>query len=175
MKIIFLDIDGVINVISKNRDEFGQLFHPPLIENLGWIIFETGAKIVISSSWRKDGLDRMKELWAFRGLPGEIIDTTPSIYASSIVYWNAHLKKHPTPRSRSYSIPRGCEIEFWLEANIEHNVERYVILDDDTDMLFHQRDRFVQCSGNQDDEDCQDIGYGLTKQCAEKAIEILNK
>jgi hypothetical protein len=174
MKIIFLDIDGVINVISKKRDEFGQLFHPPFVENLKKIIDETGAKIVISSSWRKDGLDRMKEMWKFRNLPGEVIDTTPSIYTGSIVYWNNHLKKHPTPRRYSYSIPRGCEIAFWLERNSELQIENYVILDDDTDMLIQQHGRFVQCSDNIGEEDCQDIGYGLTKSCAEKAISILN-
>lgn len=42
-------------------------------------------------------------------------------------------------------------------------------------MLIGQKDNFVKCSDNKDHGDCVDIGYGLTKVCADKAIEILNK
>jgi hypothetical protein len=48
-------------------------------------------------------------------------------------------------------------------------------LDDDIDMLPHHMKNFVQCSGNIDDDDCIDIGYGLINSCTEKAISILNK
>lgn len=50
MKIIFLDIDGVLNVIGQGRDEYGQIFHKHFENNLKRIIDETDAKIVISSS-----------------------------------------------------------------------------------------------------------------------------
>ena len=42
------------------------------------IIELTGAKIVISSTWRKSGLSVRKELWKFSNLPGEVIDVTPT-------------------------------------------------------------------------------------------------
>ena len=48
MKIIFLDIDGVLNVINQGRDEFGHKFNPKFVGNLKAIIDATGAKIVIS-------------------------------------------------------------------------------------------------------------------------------
>lgn len=57
MKVIFLDIDGVLNVYCQGRDEYGCTFHKHFEDNLRWIIEETGAKIVISSTWRRDGLD----------------------------------------------------------------------------------------------------------------------
>lgn len=176
MKIIFLDIDGVLNVIGQGHDEYGQLFHQHFMDNLKRIIDETGAKIVVSSSWRKSGLNVMQEMWKHRGLAGEVIDVTPSLYlqkGGSIQFWNDKLEQHPTPKIRGYSIPRGCEIEYWLN-NENYEVESYVILDDDTDMLISQERKFVQCSGNIDDEDCIDIGYGLTNRCTEKAISILN-
>ena len=70
-KIIFLDIDGVLNVIGQGHDEFGQIFHKHFEDNLRWVIDKTGAKIVISSSWRGSGLNEMQRMWNVRDLPGE--------------------------------------------------------------------------------------------------------
>ena len=93
---------------------------------------------------------------------GEVIDTTPSLYLQkngSIHFWNGHESKHPTPKIRGYSIPRGCEIEYWLKdkgfshinwSKVEQEewisrsgIENYVIIDDDSDMLYGQRNNFV--------------------------------
>lgn len=179
MKLIFLDIDGVLNVIGQGHDEYGQIFHQHFMDNLKRIIDETGAKIVISSSWRKSGLKVMQEMWKHRGLAGEVIDVTPSLYLEKggcIQFWNDKLQEHPTPKIRGYSIPRGCEIEYWLNMESgKYEIESYVILDDDTDMLMSQKEKFVQCSENIDEEDCVDAGWGLTKSCTDKAISILNR
>lgn len=182
-KIIMLDIDGPLCIIPESRDQYGSTFHDHLTTNLAHIIDKTGAKIVISSSWRKSGLVIMQEMWKFRNLPGEVIDVTPSLYVQKgggIQFWNDKLDRHPTERVHGYSVPRGSEIQYWLECESYNckgidGVEAYVILDDDTDMLWSQRNNFVQCSGNLDDEDCVDAGYGLTRKCAEKAVGILNK
>ena len=48
-----------------------------------------------------------------------------------------------------------------------------LLVDDDEDFLEKQRPYFVR-TVNRDHPDCVDIGYGLTKICAEKAINILN-
>ena len=61
----------------------------------------------------------------------------------------------------------------WLDRNPD--VENYVILDDDNDMLDSQISNFVKTSENFDHTDCVDIGYGLTKICTDKAIKILKK
>jgi histidinol phosphatase-like enzyme len=180
IKVIFLDLDGVLNVYCEDRDEFGCTFHSNFVDNLRKIINETDAKIVISSSWRKDGMKHMVDLWKFRNLPGEIIDVTPSLYlqkGGSIKFWNDKLNSKITPKIKGYSIPRGAEIEYWIKNESKNFgiLEQYVILDDDSDMLFEQRNNFVKTSGNIKHEDCVDIGYGLTVKCAEKAIEILNR
>jgi len=70
MKVIFLDIDGVLNVIPQGHDKYGGIFHPEFVENLRTIIEATDAKIVISSTWRMSGLNIMKEMWSARNLPG---------------------------------------------------------------------------------------------------------
>jgi hypothetical protein len=59
----------------------------------------------------------------------------------------------------------------WLSKN---KVDKYVIIDDDTDMEPEQLPYFVRTSSNEDHEDCVDIGYGLTYKCALEAIKILN-
>jgi hypothetical protein len=150
MKVIFLDIDGVLNVIGKGRDEFGQCFHKHFEDNLKWIIEQTGAKIVISSTWRMNGLSEMQRMWRHRNLAGEVISITPYI------------------NNRK----RGKEIQSWIDSN---EISSYVIIDDDTDMLSSQENNFVRTSDNIDHPDCVDIGYGLTKKCAEKAVKILNR
>jgi len=153
MKIIFLDIDGVLNVINQGRDEFGHKFNPKFVANLKTIIDQTDAKIVISSTWRNAGLAKMQLMWEVRDLPGDVIDITPNF--------------------RHTNSPRGEEIAEWLRLN---QVDQYVILDDDTDMLPEQLNNFVCCSGGK--RLSRHIfsleGYGLTKERADQAIKILS-
>lgn len=154
-KIIFLDIDGVLNVLSQEFDDYGQLFNPIFVKNLADIIEKTNAKLVISSTWRFSGREFIMNMWRYRNLPGEVIDVTPDLGFND-------------------NIVRGDEIKAWLDKNIDM-VETYCIIDDDEDMLPEQMNNFVKTSGNSDHPDCDDIGYGLTKICSEKVIEILNK
>ena len=58
-KVIFLDIDGVLNIIPQGRDQYGSLFHPQFEDNLQYLIEQTKADIVISSTWRYSGLKVM--------------------------------------------------------------------------------------------------------------------
>lgn len=152
MKIIFLDIDGVLNVIPQGYDKYGCTFHKHFIENLDYIIQNTDAKIVISSTWRFNGLKEMQDMWINRNLPGDVIDITPYL---------------------GNNVKRGDEINDWLMNN--QSISNYVIIDDDDDMLPQQYNNFVKTSDNIEHDDCVDIGYGLTKECAELAIKILNK
>lgn len=163
MKIIFLDIDGVLNTgiyathffdIVKHfgltrkegvdirhgmRDQFGSHFDPRPVQLLKYIIEQTGAKIVISSTWRHSGEETMKLMWEMRDLPGEVIGITPTM-----------------------NTDRGEEIEFYLKEN---QADSYVIIDDDRDMLPEQLNNFVKTDGE----------YGITLLDANMAIEILNK
>ncbi len=173
IKCVFLDIDGCLNVIPEGHDEFGAVFHKRFMANLKEIIDETDAKIVITSTWRSNGLDFMQDLWKARGYAGDVIDVTPSIYIGNVLFWDEN-KDH----TKHYnSIPRGFEIKYWLEyeSSKHGEVTDFVILDDDGDMLLEQKDNFVMCSGDMNDSDCVDIGYGLTQSRTNRAIKILNK
>lgn len=160
MKVIFLDIDGVLNVYPQGRDDYGSIFHKHFVDNLSWIIEQTGAKIVISSTWRFSGLDIMIEMWKVRNLPGEVIGITPDFM-------------HQT----GTTLQRGKEIIAWIEEweKINTKIKSYVIIDDDTDMEPEQLKNFVKTSGNTTHSDFVDGGgYGLTKECSQKVIDILN-
>ena len=161
-KILFLDIDGVLNLIPQGFDEFGGIFHPHFVENLRELIDKTGAKIVITSTWRFSGLKTMQEMWKKRNLPGEVIDITPDeqdlVKLKLFKYYD--------------EVCRGHEIQYWLDKHPE--VTNYCILDDDNDMLDSQLDNFVRTSGNHNHTDYVDDGYGLTKECTQEAIRILN-
>ena len=168
-KIIFLDIDGVLNPVIymnalhkmwaqsnkeiKSHDNFGQLFFYHNCDALKRIIDETEAKIVISSSWRLNGEEAMKSMWNHRNLSGEIIGITPT--ETEVV---------KSGQAEFYDmVCRGMEIDFWIKKN--GFVGNYVIIDDDDDMLESQKDFFVETHPN----------IGLTMEDAKKAIEILNR
>lgn len=161
-KIIFLDIDGVLNVMRQDRDKFGQCFHKHFENNLRWIINQTGAKIVITSIWRMDGLSKMQKMWNYRNLPGDVIGIIP-IEIDIVKQGNYKFYDQ---------VNRGFEIQQWIEDN---NVKCYCIIDDDNDMLSNQKNNFVQTANNPNHFDSIDIGYGLTRKCAKQVIEILNK
>ena len=147
-RVIFLDIDGVLNVYCESRDKYGCTFHTHFEDNLHDLIEATDAEIVISSTWRYSGLKVMQNMWRDRGLAGKVIDITPIIHDGV----------------------RCDEIDYWLREN---QVDSYVIIDDDDDMLPEQMGHFVKTSENHDHFDKVDFGYGLTKECTRMAISIL--
>ena len=92
-KIIFLDIDGVLNTkywysqMDRNtpKDQYGYMFDPISVGNLAKIVRETGADIVISSSWKSLGLSTLLDMWSDRNLPGRVIDITPNSVSDEIL------------------------------------------------------------------------------------------
>ena len=92
-KHLFLDFDGVLNTgryakqIAREGidpfDEFGVLFDPEAIANLKHTVELTDCKIILSTTWRNEGIMRMRELWKERNLPGEIYSMTPILLSTS--------------------------------------------------------------------------------------------
>jgi hypothetical protein len=154
MKIIFLDFDGVMDtayydhMLSKQglpgNDPYGTVFDPNCVHNLRRIIDNTGADIVVSSSWKHFmTYKEFLEMWDARGLPGFVTDVTPI----------------PDMRRN-----RGDEIDAWLnECNVEC---QYVIIDDLDGSNFneHQIPRLLVVNPF----------FGLDEETAERAIYLLN-
>lgn len=166
IKIIFLDIDGVIATPESLHDGLWGLVDANQ-ELLGVILEKTNASIVLSSSWRLGNVEDTKDYMTKKGFlfSDKIIGVT--IRASQ--YIDRSKKIH-------LSIPRGVEIQQWIDTNIHSNNGKdfkrknigvdyqYVILDDDNDMLFTQRNNFVRTKSL----------IGLTGFDVHNAINILN-
>ena len=108
MKIIFLDIDGVLNCDkTSNPRKLPYVVDPRLLKKLRRLLDRTGAKVVLSSTWRYDpaGLYSAKR-W---GIP--FVDVTPDL-----------------PHK-----PRRDEILAWLKKHPKTN--RFAVIDDDDDEL----------------------------------------
>jgi hypothetical protein len=185
MKVIFLDIDGVLNsqdwyVYRRDAVEMDSInaqypfyeFDPRAVERLNRIIRESECKIVVSSSWRSgETIESLQKLFDQVGIIGEVIGLTPHLWCTK-----------PYEDMDGYRMPRGCEIDWWLdnhgdfqrinwskEEQIKYEgkskVKNYIILDDDSDMLYGQREHFIKTPNP----------TGLTDELADQAIEILNK
>jgi hypothetical protein len=76
MKVVFLDIDGVLNCTkTKNPRKFPYVVDPKLLARLNRLLERTAAKVVLSSSWRLDPIGIMAaKHW---GVP--FIDTCPDL------------------------------------------------------------------------------------------------
>ena len=117
-KIIFLDIDGVLNTerwhcqtaSNELQDEYGYKFDPVAVTNLSKIIEETGADIVISSSWKFMGLSKMRKMWKDRKLPGNVIGITPNTVSDKFLL-NVDLD------NMDIMAIRGQEVKEWLMLN----------------------------------------------------------
>lgn len=142
MKVIFLDVDGVLNSEKFYRKRGAPdyrfedeppyplcEFDPEAVELFNKITDQTGAKIVVSSTWRIGRtVDELKELFQSVGVTGQIIDKTRTL----------------RERKEYEKIVRGTEIRIWLEKFPK--VYRYIIIDDDNDMLPEQQPNFIKTS-----------------------------
>ena len=152
-KLIFLDVDGVLNASKTwqgpHADSLNTL-DPAMCDVLGHIVKETGATVVLSSTWRlhPHSLPKLHKWLEERGV---------------------HIHSHTRDlcSEHGHRNTRGHEIQRWVDDHTHLLSEdvRLVILDDDSDfnedqLPFHVKTDFM--------------GDGLTAQHAEWAISILN-
>lgn len=57
----------------KSRDRYGIVFDERCVKWLHFIVLKTDCKIVISSTWKMNGIASLKNMWLDRQLPGKII------------------------------------------------------------------------------------------------------
>jgi hypothetical protein len=130
MRVLFLDIDGVLNS-RLLVDSVG--WEPPLgtdrdleivdtyaISLLNDVVRETGAQVVVTSSWRATyDLAALRSLLARCGFLGTVLDVTPQLVGRL----------------------RSAEIDRWLA---DHEVESFAIVDDDAEAGSGDSTRFVR-------------------------------
>ena len=145
MKIIFLDIDGVLNsktyykTVDRTKKDWNR-FNPLAVEMIKRLIEEFKSSIVISSTWR----------FAFvKELKNELIKSGLVKYLH---------KDWKTPEA--YPSHRGEEINLWLDNHPE--AIDYVIIDDDENILEEQKNWFIRT----------DINEGMTEEHYYKVRQI---
>lgn len=119
-KIIFLNIDGVLNSESYYKSKITKNFDPECVKRLNRIIKETNANIVISSSWKLSYMTFKDE-----GIKGTVIGMTPNFLFDT---W----REDKT---------RGAEIEQYL---LKNPCDNYVILDDGELFKEYQKKHWIQ-------------------------------
>ena len=189
MKVIFLDVDGVLNN-EPHALELRKLFEEGKISEkeyhydwdlpydgsvlpLKHIVEETGAQIVLSSSWRigcsGPAPKRLTDVLDKYDL--KIIDKTcycvsveKAIKLGCDITKSYYGLETYDGGKRTILSDRGIEISEWLSRHPE--VESYVILDDDIEDIkpFHPNN-YIRTKF---------YGPGLTMELADKAIQILN-
>jgi hypothetical protein len=117
-KLVFLDFDGVLNCdVSVSQLGTRYKFWPPSIKALNELLAQSGARIVISSTWREHWTlsENASSLERAGLLPGRVVGKTSVLGGE-----------------------RGNEIDSWLKA-VPYPVESFVILDDKDDMAMHRQ------------------------------------
>lgn len=158
-KFIFLDIDGVLvtrkELMKPFKKDRNHDFNKKCVENLEWLLEQTGAEVVISSSWRIGRLEYMRDIFKNRGFKycEKIIGETPRIH--TLVFSDGQ---------NGHWVPRGLEIKIFLEKVLQEKAEAsYVIFDDDSDMLLEQAPHFFKTN----------LDFGLRYSDVIKAQQIL--
>jgi len=111
MKVLFLDIDGVVNRAGTRQRYRGFMGIDPFLASMvGKIILDTGAAVVLTSTWRH-----------FQGGREEV---------------DRHVYKTFDVTPIADTGFRGEEVKMWLDGHPE--VTRYAIVDDDSDFYADQ-------------------------------------
>jgi len=168
MRLIFLDIDGVLNGHDKHRHPNGYCgIDPQCVYRLNRIVAETGAHLVITSAWRY------------------LLNSAMSMtgFGSMLLTYGLDRSVHIQGRTCADEVipDRGPQIAAYLieaKAGCMDRVESYVILDDGSDepphppatkplteslLMYHDPSRIVFTDGK----------IGLTDAAADRAIQIL--
>lgn len=157
MKVIFLDVDGVLNTTStKEIFEEYTFVEDEKVQLLKQLVTRTGSKIVLSSSWRYGW-------WAKR-----MVNPTPSDLSSIRLFetlerklseYGLELLDHTDECGN-----RGQEIAWWLESWEGEPIESFVILDDmHLSYLLPHTSHVVSTS----------ISEGLTQSHVDRAVNVL--
>ena len=175
MKVIFLDIDGVMNSTEEMIALYNQygssidntLPSPTKCKLLKQLVDETGAKVVLSSSWRLslNAIQKLIDLFEpyNLALSGFTCHEVESKKFKNTLYEDIKPKyQHNMSNFGTYIEDRGAEIAAWL---LDHpKVSNFVILDDeDSDIKAWFPNNLVKT----------DLLNGLTEKEVLECIKIL--
>lgn len=166
MRIIFLDVDGVLNCLST-KEKFNGFtgIDSELAANLAKLVQrsteEEETQIVLSSSWRV-GQD-----YSGKQIPGHYKYLSQKLSEHGLSIYD----DTPYVNEGSYRGQRGKEITTWLDSQPAGSVSSYVILDDEIFPDFEEYgllDRLVKTTMFR-------AGGGFREEHVERALELLQR
>ena len=166
-KIIFLDIDGVLNTAPYVETE-EQKVERSKVQLLKSIVDQTGADIILSSSWKWGYRDFVENGYkhkdaAYRLLYDRLAEVGLEIKGIIPISQESGVDKCP------------LEIREWLSRY--HDIFSYVILDDSVSYSwgFLQRNVVTTLTYHPDAKPLYRFQSGLTEEHVRKAVSILNE
>lgn len=149
-RVVFLDIDGVLNSTQWWHDKphvswTDEQIDPRAVALLNEIAPPETTRIVVSSAWRLMGRENVTRVLENVGVLARVIGVTPDLVSLG-------------------DYRRGAEIAHWLRDNGKR-IGSYVILDDDYDAGIGHGPRFVKT----------DVRHGLTAEHVAEARAILDR
>jgi len=177
IRVVFLDIDGVLNsheYMRSNRitpAEIGSVIgiDPLATARLNRLVLEasvdtddpyeyaaTPVQVVVSSTKRLGRTrEQLAEMLRERGFRGYVLGMTPE-----------YVVRTPHPGDPYPDDRRGHEIQAWLETAPRYgiDVESFIIFDDDSDMA-HLADRHIKTA----------FETGLTDTDVDRAVKMLRE
>jgi hypothetical protein len=115
-KVIFLDVDGVLNTDSS-RGFYIMNMVPDMVRNLEVIVRNTGAYLVISSDWRHGGI-------------GPDSDFQRHLKFACIKYGNVQMFDYLVDRIHGKTLDLGLRQKEIYEYAEYHGIKRFIALDD---------------------------------------------
>ena len=151
MKVVFLDIDGVLNndktteQVKIDGGNYTGLDARLVMMFRLWLDERPDVKVVLSSTWRK------------------YKDAVQAIEAAPIPLWDM---------TRELKTMRGREVAMWLRDHV-NEVDAWAILDDVDGFLTYQRSHWVKTDPrvglSQSDLDELDVILGTSKSSGERS------
>lgn len=155
--ILFLDIDGVINVFDKP----GMSFEQESINTLNELYDKVKYKIVLSSSWKECWpIYYLQEMFKTIGIKAPLIATTNTYFNNNNERCSFNLDEIEHIKVEEY-FSREYEISQWVR---QYKVQHYIILDDYT-MQDDELYKHSICT----------LKNGLRKEHLNDMIEKINK
>jgi hypothetical protein len=181
LRILFLDVDGVLNGHDWHEGAQSNTLRHGCIDQLSRVLAETGCRIVLSSAWRylihgramtTRGFEALLRSHGACGVVNKIVGATCRDEECSHC-GHRHTKRKPAaPNADGYYVCRRCDrpssradqVSRWLREHGEVVcLGRYVVLDDSDYGFAAAGHPFVQTDG----------AYGLTAADADQVIALL--
>lgn len=184
VNVLFLDIDGVLNSPKwqkllyheselKGRSTRSQEFDPVNIRIVNQLCHRYDIHLVISSTWRS--LENIETVLQVGGISGKFFDLQdltrdpseksyrpiPMLENETFCDFRERMGTITTTTLSGVGGHRGKQIEDWF-SKFGMYVDKWAILDDESDMLENQLSNFVQT----------DFYNGITLENFERLMEI---